>query len=104
MLRVCWDSEFTSSRFSVAFAEPARRRHFLLRIKLHAFLALHVQIAVERFVPAVEGKHRHRRRHADVDPDHAGFDAMLEFARGFAGVRENRCAVSVGRLVRHFDG
>ena len=59
---------------------------FLLRVELHAFLALHVQVAEEGFVPAGEREHRHRGGHADVDADHAGLDAMLEFARGLAGV------------------
>ncbi len=51
----------------------------------------------------VNGKHRHRRGHADVDADHAGFDAMLEFARGFAGVGEDRRAVAVGGFVGELD-
>src|ERR1043166_7703870 len=66
-----------------AVAEPARGNDFLLRIKLHAFLALDVEIAEERFAPTGEGKHRHRRGHANVDPDHPGFDPVLKFARGF---------------------
>src|SRR5258707_7014297 len=50
-----------------AFAEPARGHDFLLRVKVHAFFSLDVQVAVEGFVPAGEGKHRHGRGDADVN-------------------------------------
>src|SRR5437773_887352 len=87
-----------------AVAEPPARGHLQLREELHAFLALHVQVAEERIVPAVERKPRHRSRHADVDPDHAALDAVLEFARRLAVAGENRGAIAVGRLVDQLDG
>ena len=70
----------------VAFtvAEPAAGSDFLLREKLHAFLALHVEVAEKGIVPAVERKPRHRGRHADIDAHHAAVDAVLELARRFA--------------------
>jgi hypothetical protein len=37
---------------ALAVAEPACHCYFLLRKKLHAFLALHVQIAEKGFAPA----------------------------------------------------
>ena len=40
-------------------AEPAGRRYLLLREELHAFLSLHVQVAEEGLVPAVERKPGH---------------------------------------------
>src|SRR6476620_9545076 len=78
-----------------AISEPACRNDLLLRVELDAFFPLNVQVSVKRIIPASEREHRHRGRDADVDADHAGFDAMLEFAGGFAGVREDRGAVSV---------
>ena len=87
-----------------AVAEPAGHCHFLLGEELHAFLALHVQVAEEGFAPAVERKPGHGCRHAYVDAHHPGFDAMLEFARRLARTREYRSAVSVGRTVGQLDG
>ena len=84
--------------------KPPRRHDLLLGVKLHAFFSLNVQIAVEGIVPAGERKHRHRGGDTDVDPDHAGFDAVFEFARGFAGVSENRSAVAVSGFVSGLDG
>ena len=71
-----------------AIAEPAGHGHFLLGEELDAFLALHVQIAKKGFAPAVEREPGHRRRNANVDAHHPGFDAMLEFARRLARARE----------------
>ena len=76
----------------------------MLGVELDAFFPLDMKIAVKGIVPASEGEHRHRRRHANVDPDHPRFDSMLEFARGFAGVGENGGAVAVGGFVRQFHG
>ena len=87
-----------------AVAEPAARSDFLLREKLDAFAALHVQIAEEGFVPTVERKPRHRSGHANIDADHAAIDSMLEFARGFARAREDGRAIAVKGFVRQFDG
>ncbi len=71
---------------NVAFAEtePSGRRHLLLGKELNTFLALHVQIAEEGFVPAIKWKPSHRSRHADIDSHHAALDAMLKLASGFA--------------------
>src|SRR5271166_1874706 len=71
---------------NVAFAvtEPTGHGDFLPGEKLHAFLALHVQVAKKRFVPTIEGKPRHRGWHADVDAHHARLDAMFEFTRRLA--------------------
>src|SRR6185369_1186094 len=62
-----WRSSFRLAVPNVSFAEaePSGRGHFLLGKELHAFLALHVQVAEERFVPAVERKPSHRGRDAD---------------------------------------
>ena len=65
-------------------AEPAGGGDFLLGEELDAFLALHVEVAKERFIPAVEREPGHRSRHADVDADHSALDAMFELASGFA--------------------
>src|ERR1041385_9232100 len=112
-MRIC--SRFASRRelsvlrlavpdVAFAVAEPATRRHLLLREELHALAALHVEVAEERIVPAVEGKPCHRSGHADVDADHAAVDAMLEFARGLAGTCEDGSAVAVGGFIGEFDG
>lgn len=70
----------------VAFAEaePAGGGDFLLGEELNAFFALHVEVAEEGVVPAIEGEPGHGGRYADVDADHAALDAVPEFARGFA--------------------
>lgn len=78
-----------------AIAEPTRGDDFLPHVKLHAFATLDVQVAVKGIVPAGEGEQGHWRGDTDVDADHAGFDAMLEFARGFAGLSEDGGAVAI---------
>ena len=70
-------------------AKPACRRDFLLGEELNAFLALHVQIAKERIIPAVERKPGHRGRHAHVNTNHAALNPVFELARCFTGGREN---------------
>ena len=70
-------ASFGAPNVSFAFSKPACRRHLLLGEKLHAFLALHVQIAEEGFVPAVEREPCHGGRHADVDPHHAALMRCL---------------------------
>ena len=74
---------------SLAIAEPPARRDFLLREKLHTFPALHMEIAEERFVPAIKREPRHGGGHADVDADHAGLGAVLELAGRLAVARED---------------
>src|SRR6266550_354007 len=104
VIRHSYPSFFSVPDVPFAVAEPAAGRHLQLREELNAFLALHVQVAEERIVPAVERKPRHRSRHADVDADHAALDAMLEFARRLAVARKNGSAVAEGRLVDQLDG
>ena len=79
----------------LAVAEPAAGGDFLLGEKLDAFAALHVEVAEEGVVPAVEGEPGHGGGDANVDPDHAAVDAVLEFARGLAGTGEDGGAVAV---------
>src|SRR6267154_226031 len=88
---------------ALAEAEPASSGDFLLGEELDAFLALHVQVAEERFVPAVEGEPGHRGGHTDIDANHATLDAVLELARGLAGAREDGCPVAVRRTVGLLD-
>jgi hypothetical protein len=45
-----------------AVAEPARHGHLLLGEELHAFPALHVQVAEKGFPPAVERELWHKYR------------------------------------------
>src|SRR5215469_14999449 len=79
-----WNLELSfMPNVAFAVAEPAGGGNFLLREKLHAFFALHVQVAEEGIVPAVEGEPGHRGGDADVNADHAAVDAMFEFAGGF---------------------
>src|SRR5690349_17387471 len=85
-------------------AEPARGSHFLLSEELHAFFSLHVEVAEERIIPAIERKPGHRSGHADVDADHAALNAMLEFAGGLAGAGENGRAIAVRRAIGDFNG
>ena len=76
-------------------AEPADGDYFLLSVKLHTFLALNVQIAVEGLIPTSEREHGHGCWDANVNPDHACFDSMLKFARCSAGIRKDGGAVAV---------
>ena len=68
---------------SLTVAEPPARRDFLLRVKLHAFPALHVKVAEKGIVPAIEWKPRHRGGHANVDADHSGLRTMLDSRAAF---------------------
>ena len=61
------------------------------------------RVAEERAVPAGEGEDRHRRRHADVDADHAAVHAAGKIARVLAAARENGCAVAVATAVGPFN-
>lgn len=76
--------------------EPTGGDDFLLGVKLDGFAALDVQVAVEGIVPAGEGEHGQGRGDGDVDSDHAGFDAVLEFAGGFAGLGGDSRPVALG--------
>src|ERR1017187_4883229 len=95
---------FSIPDVSFPIAEPAAHGHFQLREELDAFFALHVQVAEEGLVPAVEREPGHGGGHADVDADHAALDAVLEFARGLARTRENGGAISIGRAVGQLNG
>src|ERR1019366_9338602 len=91
-------------RFSIPnipfpITEPAAHGHLQLREELDAFFALHVEVAEEGLVPAVEREPGHGGRHADVDADHAALDAVFEFARSLARAREDRGAVAIRRAV-----
>ena len=63
-----------------------------------------MEVAEEGLVPAAEGEEGHGGGDADIDADHAGLDAVAEFAGGFAASRENRGAVAVDRAVGQVDG
>src|SRR5262245_2944005 len=82
-----------------SITKPPARRDFLLREKLHAFFALHVQVAEEGIVPAVEREPCHGGWHADVNAHHTAVDAMLEFAGSFAVAGKNRSTVAKWRFV-----
>src|SRR5579862_9751196 len=89
---------------ALAVAEPAAGGNLLLSEKLHAFSALHVQVAKKGIVPAVEGKPRHRCRHTDIDANHTAVDSMLELAGSFAVTRKNGRAVAEGRFIGQCNG
>src|SRR5688572_19908375 len=74
-------------------AVPATENDFLSRVEEHAFGALNVQIAEERLIPSRERKDRHRRRHADVDADHAALYSLGELSRMPSATGENAGAV-----------
>ena len=78
--------------------EPARHGHLLLRVELNAFDALDVQVAEEGLIPTREREPRHRRGDADVDADHAGVKAALEFAGRPAAARKNASAIAIFAL------
>ena len=73
---------FPMPNIALAKTEPSRRRHLQLCKELDAFLALHVQIAKERFIPSIKRKPGHRGRHANIYSDHSALNAMFEFSRG----------------------
>src|SRR5690348_7920279 len=68
---------------------PARERYFLAGVELDALRALDVQVAEKRAVPAGEREPGHRRRHADVDADHARVEVPLELSGRVAATRED---------------
>ena len=82
---------------------PARERHFLAGVELNALGALDVQVAEERAVPAGEREPGHRRRHADVDADHARVEMLLELPGGVTAAREDRRAVAEFAFVADGD-
>jgi len=88
---------------ALAVAEPAARGDFLLGEKLHAFLALHMQVTEERIVPTVERKPRHRSRHADVDADHAALDGISQQERAPSVLREAIRRQPKGESIGLFD-
>src|SRR5262249_46381875 len=79
-------------------------RHLLLRVKLHPFDSLNVQVAEERLVPAGEREPGHRGGHADVDADHAGVEVTLELTRRPAAPGENRRSVAIGTALAQRQG
>src|SRR5262249_15700403 len=94
-------TRYSSMRFPPRLApatgrrrRPAGHDHPLLSIEQHPFLALNVQIAEERRVPAGKREPRHRRGHTDVDADHAGIETMLDVAGRAAGLRKDHRSIA----------
>ncbi len=83
--------------------KPTSQCHLLPRVEMHTFGALDMQIAEERLVPAGEWQPRHGGRHADIDTDHAGIEAPLEFAGGTAILGKDRSAISVFTAIPNRD-
>src|SRR4051794_21858969 len=79
--------------------EPAIRDHFLPRVESNGVSTLRVEISVNRFLPAAERKEPHRRRHADIDAEHPGLDALAEDAGRRPGMREYGSRVAVSAAV-----
>src|SRR3954463_8948274 len=77
---------------------PASQGNFLTGIELDAFVALDVQVAEERAVPAGEWEPGHRRGDADIDPDHPGVEVLLELPRRPAAAGEDGGAIAVGAV------
>src|SRR3954471_3899143 len=74
---------------------PAGEGYFLAGVELDAFVALDVQVAEERPVPAGEREPCHRGGDADVDADHAGVEVAFEMAGGVAASSEDGGSVAV---------
>src|SRR4051812_43479235 len=83
--------------------EPAIRDHFLPRIESDGVGALRIEIAVNRIFPAAEGEVPHRCRHADIDAEHPGLDALAEDPGRRPGLREKAGGVAVSAAVRQRD-
>src|SRR5215211_100299 len=83
-----------SARTQTSLVRPPRRDDLGLGEEADAVHSGHVQVAVERALPAREGEERHRRRDRNVDADHAGGDAAPEGARGRSAAREDRARVA----------
>src|SRR3954451_5126950 len=78
---------------------PAGEGYFLAGVELDAFVALDVQVAEERSIPAGEREPCHRGGDADVDADHAGVEVAFELAGRVAAAGEDGGSVAIFGLV-----
>ena len=62
-----------------------------------------MQVSEEGVVPTAERKVCQRSRHADIDPDHAGLDPVLELAGRLAGLGVDAGTIAEGRGIGHLD-
>src|SRR5580704_18447988 len=72
---------------------PARCDNFAPRVEIDRVFALSVQIAEERALPATEGEESHRRRYAQVDPEHSCLNSLAKNPR-----RAPARAIQAGRI------
>src|SRR5262249_42882591 len=70
--------------------EPAFGDDLLARVEGHGVGAVGVQVAEKGLLPAAEREEGHGRRHAQVDAEHAGLDALAEGPRRRPRLREHR--------------
>src|SRR6202158_5745378 len=85
----------TFLEFSCFLSRPALDHHFRFRVKLHGVAPLAVQNPEKTFLPAAEREIRHRRRHADIDPDIPRRRFIAESPRRRAAGGEKRGLVPV---------
>src|SRR5687767_8971043 len=83
--------------------EPAFRHDFLACVERDRVLAVRPEVAEDRLLPAAEREERHRRRHAEVNPEHARLDAFAELAARRSRLGEQRHRVAVAAAIRHRD-
>src|SRR5581483_9103786 len=79
---------------SLPAREPPARDGLLARVEVDRVGAVRVQVAEERVLPPAEREEGHRRRDADVHPDHAGLDLVAVAAHRRARLGEDRGAVA----------
>src|SRR5690606_32659492 len=82
---------------------PARGDDLLARVELDRVVAVRVQVAVDRVLPAREREPRHGGCDAHVHADHPGLDAEAVTPRCLAGGREDRAGVAVARAVHELE-
>src|SRR5260370_492425 len=67
--RLGWPPYLTFLEFSRLLTRPPLDHHFRFRVELDSVSPLSVQNSEEAFFPSAEREVRHRRRHANIDPD-----------------------------------
>ena len=78
----------------IGFPEPSRGDRLFPGVKANAIASLDMKVPEKRIVPAAEREHGHGCWHAYIDANHAGLNAMFEFASGTPRCREDRGSVA----------
>src|SRR5437899_10303071 len=86
---------------SRVFPGPALDNNLLVGIKLDRVASLAMEIATETVLPSAERKVRHRRAHADINPDVACRRLIAKAARRRSAPWERRGLSAVRAALEH---